>query len=163
MHNSILVSDIAQRVGATHDDIESLAPVWQGMMRRDDNGHLWVSKDRQGYILGALDAAADDRKDKRIEEADANLVSSYRNLMRMGRRSAPGLQAAARQQQLTLASVSQVLDALVELIDAKTDGRRMKPETAAQIRAGVDLLRRDAQKNAEDALRAIKSLLGLAV
>ncbi|MGW4825743.1 hypothetical protein ACWEP4_44580 [Streptomyces sp. NPDC004227] len=163
MQNSILVSEIAQRVGATPDDIESLAPVWQGMMRRDGDGRLWVSEDRQGYILGALDAAVDCRKDARIKEADANLVASYRDLLAAGRHSAPGIRAAARRQQRMLDRVKRVLGALTELVDAKIDARRMKPETAAQIRAEVDRLGRDAQQNAARALEAIKSMLDLAV
>lgn len=162
MQNSILVSDIAQRVGATPDDIDSLDAVWQNMMRRDDHGRLWVSKNREYYLLGALDAAADCRKDQRIEDADASLAGSYRNLMLAARRSAPGIRGAARHQKQTLGSVNRVLDALEELVDAKVDGRRMKPETAAQIRGEAGRLRRDAQQNAARALRAILSFLDLA-
>ena len=153
MQNSILVSDIAQRVGATSEDIQALGPLWQG---------LWISKDREYFLLGALDAEADCRKDNRIMEADAALVASYRDLMRVGRRSAPGLQAAARHQKQMLERVTHTLDALTERVDAKVDRRRMKPETAAQIRDEVDTLRRDAQQNATRALLAILSLLDLA-
>ncbi|WP_405559006.1 hypothetical protein OHV08_34090 [Streptomyces canus] len=162
MRKSILVSEIARRVSATEDDIQSLDPVWQGMMRRDDDGRMWVSEDRQGYILGALDAAVDCRRDERIKKADANLVSHYRALTSAGRRSAPGLQGAAQEQKQMLKTVSQVLDALMELVDAKVDARRMRPETAAQIRAEVDLLRHDARQNTARALLAIRSLLDLA-
>lgn len=162
MQNSILVSKIAQRVGATSDDIDSLDAVWQGMMRRDDVGQLWVSGDRQGYILGALDAAVDDRKDQRIQEADAQLVASYQGLARSPRRATHGVRGAAQQQKEMLASVNKVLDALVELVDAKLDARRMKPCTAAQIKDEAGRLRAEAQQNAASALRAIQFLLDLA-
>lgn len=161
MNDSTSVDEIAQRVGATNDDITSLAPVWQGMMQRDDHNRLWVSNDRQGYILGALDAAVDDRKDQRIKQADTNLTHAYKHLMTASRRGAPGLEGAARQQTVMLERVGRVLNALAELVDAKTDARRMKPETAAQIRTAVDRLRRDALQNAERAVAAIRSLLDL--
>lgn len=161
MHNSVLVNDIAQRVGATNADIEALGPLWQGMMRRDDNGHLWISKNREYYLLGALDAEADSRKDNRINEADAELVASYRDLMGTAGGSAPSIRAAARHQKQTLQRVNRVLDALVELVNAKVDRRRMKPQVAAQICDEVDELRHAAQQNATKALDAIRSLLAL--
>jgi hypothetical protein len=161
MQNNTPVNDIAQRVGATSEDIAALGPLWQGMMRRDENGRLWVSKDREHFLLGALDAEADCRKDQRIKDADAELVATYRDLMRAGRRSAPGLQGAAHHQKQTLERVNRVLDALVELVDAKVDRQCMKSEAAAQIRSEVDALRRDAQQNGARALEAIRSLLDL--
>ena len=162
MQNSILVEDIAHRVGATSEDIKALGPLWQGMMRCDEGGRLWVSKDRQYFLLGALDAEADCRKDNRIKEADATLTASYRDLSRTGRRGAPGIRGAAQHQKQMLARIHRVLDALVELVDAKVDRHRMKPETAAQIRGEIEVLKRDAEDNAAGALLAIRSLLDLA-
>lgn len=164
MKNYILLSQIAQQAGATDADIAVMTdePLWQPMMRRDDDGRLWVPEKRRHYFSGGLSAEADIRKDKRIKDADANLVSSYAQLNRTSRRSRHGIVAAARRQQRTLAQALQVLDSLVELVDAKSDARRIEAGEAAEILAEVQRLRQDAQSNADHALKTLRSLLDVA-
>lgn len=164
MKNHTLIDDIAGRARAEAEDIDSLASeaLWQGMMLRDGQGRLWVPDHREGLLYGALGSEADIRRNARVQAADEELLASYANLNRMGRRSASGICGAARQQQKMLARVLYVLDALVELVDAKLDARRMEAQVAEDLKAQAEEVRRDAEQNAARALYAIRSLLDIA-
>lgn len=164
MRNHVLIEDIARRARATADDIASLASesLWQGMMHRDEQGLLWAPAHREFLFYGALGSEADIRRNARVQAADEELLASYTSLNRMCSRSASGIRGAARRQQQMLASVLHVLDALVELVDAKLDVRRMEPGVAEALKAEVTVVRSDAEQNADRALASIRSLLGLA-
>jgi hypothetical protein len=164
MKNHILIAEIAGRARAEAEDIATLTgeALWRGMTIRDDQGRLWVPTRRESLFLGALEAEADIRRDARVQAADEELLASYANLNRMGCRSASSILGAARQQQKMLASVLRVLDALVELVDAKLEARRMGAQIAESLNAQVMEVRRDAKQNANHALDAIRSLLDIA-
>lgn len=164
MKNRILIDSIAHRARAEAADIDSLAsePLWFGMMFRDEDGRVWVPAPRENLFYGALGSQADIRRNACIQAADEELLACYANLNRMRRRPSTGIRGAAHWQQQMLGNSLRVLDALVQLVDAKLDARRMAPEAAEAIKTDVAGLRRDVEQNADGALKAIRSLLDVA-
>jgi hypothetical protein len=162
MNNHTLLTDIAQQAGATTADIDDAIAAWGDVVVQDEDGNNWVSAEWTKYMLWDLQASALIRREgDRINAADAALVKSYEQLTEEGRRrTLPGLQGAACRQKRLLARVLGVLDCLAELVDAKAAARRINPRDAEGIRAAAVGLRRDAERNAEGALSAIRSLLG---
>lgn len=153
MQTTVLVTDLASRVNATDEDVASLEPVFQQMIHVNKDGQRVVTERRMHFFLGALDAAADQRKDARVQAADDRLTDAYDRLRceRMPRRASDRLVW----QSTMLGLFRQVKDALLEYVDARVDAKSMKPERAAQLRAEAQQLQEDAERNVQAALRKV--------
>lgn len=156
MGSKVLVSGIMAQVNATDDDVRALDAQWQQMIRIDEYGNYYVDPANQNYLWGALYSTAENRRDARIQAADARLVKAYDALKVSTAPKSRSGQIAWQNQMLAL--FTEVRDALVELCDAKVDAKAMKPATATALRTQADRVLRDAERNASRAARQIRAL-----
>ncbi|WP_432130684.1 hypothetical protein [Streptomyces tendae] len=152
----VLVSDIAVKANATDDDVRALDAQWQWMIRIDTDGSYYVDSVNQNYLWGALYSTAENRREARVQAADARLVKAYSALKTSTAPTSRSGQIAWQSQMIDL--FTEVRDALVELCDAKVDAKMMKPSTAETLRVRANRVLRDTEGNASRAARRIRSL-----
>jgi hypothetical protein len=156
MGDKVLVSDIAAQANATDDDVRALDTQWQWMIRIDADGSYYVDSTNQNYLWGALYSTAENRRDARIQAADARLVKAYAALKTSTAPKSRSGQIAWQSQMINL--FAEVHAALVELCDAKVDAKAMTPATAEALRIQADRVLRAAERNASHAARQIRAL-----
>lgn len=156
MDSKVLVSEIAAQVSATDGDVRALDASWQRMICIDTDGNYYVDSANQNYLWGALYSTAENRRDVRIQAADARLVKAYAALKTSTAPKSRSGQIAWQSQMIGL--FTEVRDALVELCDAKVDAKTMKPAIAEALRAQANRVLLDAESNVSRAARQIRAL-----
>ncbi|WP_030188050.1 hypothetical protein [Streptomyces violaceorubidus] len=156
MDNKILVSDIAAQVNATDDDVRALDNQWQRMIRIDTDGSYYVESANQNYLWGALYSTAQNRREARVQAANARLIKAYTALKTSTAPASRSGQIAWQSKMIGL--FTEVRDALVELCDAKVAAKMMKPSTAEALRVRANRVLRDAEGNASHAARQIRAI-----
>lgn len=159
METKVLVSDIAASVNATDDDVRSLAPEWQRMIRIDTDGTYYADAANKNYLWGALYSTADRRKDARVETANTELTKAYDALKAASATCPKSTAGRLVWQETMLAKVRQVRDALVELAEARVDASALSPAAAAQIRTDADRLVGDAERGNRQVIRRVRGLV----
>lgn len=151
--NRVSIDDIVTEAKAIPQDVGAIiAPAVKKMIHTDQaTGDAYVDEENQYFVIGALWAAADRRRDARIATADKELAKSYEAL-----RAHPAVPQGASQrlawESAMLRLFGEVADALTELVDAKVDAKAMSPEQADRIRGEANALRRAAETGVSTSL-----------
>lgn len=156
MGDKVLVSSIAAQVGATDDDVRALDAQWQRMIRIDTDGTYYVDSANENYLWGALYSTAENRRDARVETANLRSSRAWAALKSSTAPKSRAGQIAWQSQMIHL--FTEARDALVELVDAKVDAKKMKPALAAQLRSQADRVLRDVERDASRAARQFRAL-----
>lgn len=156
----VSVTEIANSVQATQEDIASLSSFAQDVIHTDPaTGKLYVDKRKRPLLEGALCGAIYRRKDARALAADEALTEAHEALLagpRLPRTAADRL--VWESDMLTL--LTRLTGALTELVDAKVDQGTMRPRTADRLRGDAAALQRSAEVSVTAAVNKARRSLG---